>query len=314
VTGYPTSIVNVYNTANPALTTINAAYTPTPAMYGPNLAGSTTAAGTAPTNGTAGQPPTPGSQGTPLNNSCLGGPSTTTAKGFAPGGLVYDSVGLANNPADPNWDYFPFHDRDFNSVAELLLVPGCPPGLFTKEFAEQTFSFGTKTQSQTTALPSPVSGTTPFLRTSVNNDLPVSAPHAFPYLNDEFYYTAVSVNPSTDTADPASTAPYPTQLGGWTGTGWYKMLDFFEVPNSAIGSIGTTDAGENFDWFRQDRRPGLLNLNLIIDEEVFFGLIDDQRINIALAQYGYYLNNYQYQNTAGLLWEPVRSVASGCVR
>ena len=42
---------------------------------------------------------------------------------------------------------------------------------------------------------------------------------------------------------------------------------------------GTTDAGENFDWFRQDQKPGLLNLNLIIDEEVFAGLFDDPRLN-----------------------------------
>ena len=34
------------------------------------------------------------------------------------------------------WDYLVFNDRDFSSVAELLLVPGCPPGLFTKQFAE----------------------------------------------------------------------------------------------------------------------------------------------------------------------------------
>src|SRR5262249_51253965 len=31
--------------------------------------------------------------------------------------------------------------------------------------------------------------------------------------------------------------------------------------------------GNNFDWFRQDTKPGLLNLNLIIDEEVFLGLV-----------------------------------------
>ena len=37
---------------------------------------------------------------------------------------------------DAQWDFFPFHDRDFQSVAELLLVPGCPPGLFTKRFVE----------------------------------------------------------------------------------------------------------------------------------------------------------------------------------
>ncbi len=29
-----------------------------------------------------------------------------------------------------------FNDRDFTSVAEVTLVPGCPPGLFTKQFVE----------------------------------------------------------------------------------------------------------------------------------------------------------------------------------
>jgi hypothetical protein len=44
-------------------------------------------------------------------------------------------LGIASDQAEP-WDDFPFHDRDFTGVAELLLVPGCPPGLFTKQFAE----------------------------------------------------------------------------------------------------------------------------------------------------------------------------------
>src|SRR5262249_25151597 len=43
--------------------------------------------------------------------------------------------GSLNSLAEP-WDYFPFNDRDFTSVAELMLVPGCPPGLFTKQFVE----------------------------------------------------------------------------------------------------------------------------------------------------------------------------------
>ena len=33
-------------------------------------------------------------------------------------------------------DMLVFNDRDFTSVAELMLVPGCPPGLFTKQFVE----------------------------------------------------------------------------------------------------------------------------------------------------------------------------------
>ena len=48
---------------------------------------------------------------------------------------IYHTLGIANDQAEP-WDYFPFHDRDFTGVAELMLVPGCPPGLFTKQFAE----------------------------------------------------------------------------------------------------------------------------------------------------------------------------------
>ena len=48
---------------------------------------------------------------------------------------VSHAWGIAND-SDENWDYFLFNDRDFTSVAELMLVPGCPPGLFTKQFAE----------------------------------------------------------------------------------------------------------------------------------------------------------------------------------
>ena len=48
---------------------------------------------------------------------------------------VFHTLGIANDQTEP-WDYFPFHDRDFTGVAELMLVPGCPPGLFTKQFAE----------------------------------------------------------------------------------------------------------------------------------------------------------------------------------
>ena len=64
---------------------------------------------------------------------------------------IYNSLGLPNDgtvnlgSAEPPvvppylnepWDYFPFNDRDFTSVAEGLMVPGCLPGLFTKQFAE----------------------------------------------------------------------------------------------------------------------------------------------------------------------------------
>ena len=49
--------------------------------------------------------------------------------------LICHTIGKINYQAEP-WDYFPFNDRDFTSVAELMLVPGCPPGLFTKQFVE----------------------------------------------------------------------------------------------------------------------------------------------------------------------------------
>ena len=63
------------------------------------------------------------------------------------------------------------------------------------------------------------------------------------------------------------------------------MLEFFEVPSSANGAIGTADGGNNYDWYRADLKPGQLNLNLIIDDEVFAGLIDDPRLNDFLSMY-----------------------------
>ena len=48
---------------------------------------------------------------------------------------MYHTLGTTNDSAE-NWDYLVFNDRDFSSVAELMLVPGCPPGLFTKQFVE----------------------------------------------------------------------------------------------------------------------------------------------------------------------------------
>ncbi|MFO0909975.1 MAG: hypothetical protein U0794_16780 [Isosphaeraceae bacterium] len=47
------------------------------------------------------------------------------------------------------------------------------------------------------------------------------------------------------------------------------MFDFFEVPSPAFKAIGPVASGTNYDWARQDLRAGLLNLNLIVDEEVF---------------------------------------------
>ena len=79
-----------------------------------------------------------------------------------------------------------------------MLVPGCPPGLFTKQFAEFTPTNANVTTYFNPAvaanlivpyLPGPptvASGTaTDFFRATPT---PV-VPHTFPYLVDKFYYT-----------------------------------------------------------------------------------------------------------------------------
>jgi len=269
---------------------------------------------------------------------------------------IYHTLGWANeqesgsgNPLAEPWDYLPFHDRDFTSVAELLLVPGSPPGLFTKQFAEfapsyasiaSVFSLVTPLQTTlappaltppantqattfgsaklfnaafvstpaTTPLIAPapyVPGVTPTAAVSLPTGLtpPVPGantgltgepyatgsttlltpsgiaggkyttpvqPHSFPYLNDKFFYSAYGAN---NTLDPGGTTAL---VGGYAADGWFKMFEFFEVPSQMIGAIGTVAQGTNFDWLRQDMKPGQLNLNMIIDEEVFFSLVGQQ--------------------------------------
>jgi len=207
------------------------------------------------------------------------------AAGVPPTGPPYTTPPTPPSLVEP-WDYFTFNDRDFTSVAELLLVPGCPPGLFTKQFAEFPPSAANVTNffSQVTPLPSgpaaqysalplaPVAS--PGAPVQATASIPFNAtvatpltPHAFPYLVDKFFYTAAS---------PA-TVPTNATFGDQTGDGWFKMFEFFEVPSQMIGAVGPVAQGTDFDWLRQDRKPGLINLNLIIDEEVFcsvFGLQD----------------------------------------
>jgi hypothetical protein len=185
-------------------------------------------------------------------------------------GAIHQTLGAANDNADVPWDHLVFHDRDFTSVAELLLVPGSPPGLFTKQFAEEP-----------PPIPVPVPAAfNPRPPTSqpsgdgFTQQFKVETPHPFPYLVDKFYYTADNTNPT------------PAVVGGPGGAGWHRILEFFEVPSPVLGAIGPIEQGVNFDWYREDLRPGLINLNLIIDEEVFFGIIDDPRLNLALDTTG----------------------------
>ena len=63
------------------------------------------------------------------------------------------------------------------------------------------------------------------------------------------------------------------------------MFDFFEVPSQMMAAYGPVANGVNFDWSRQDTKPGLMNLNLIMDEEVFFSVVGRQTISQANGQY-----------------------------
>ncbi len=183
---------------------------------------------------------------------------------------VYHTLGIANDQAEP-WDYLPFHDRDFNGVAEVLLVPGSPPGLFTKQFAEfapSRTTSGVFAQVQPQQAPPSIitpfaTASSPFVTGSTVNPMPS---HTFPYLVDRFFYSGGSI-----AADSGGTL-----VGSPTGDGWFKLLEFFEVPSQMLGATGPVDHGANFDWERQDTKPGLLNLNLVIDEEVFFSVVGKQ--------------------------------------
>ncbi len=272
---------------------------------------------------------------------------------------IYHTLGWANeyeqgsiNPAGARtvaiegWDHLPIHDRDFTSVAELTLVPACPPGLFTKQFGEfapsqmniaNYFSAATPqtspgiTQGLATTMfvstysntvnpsnPSPTiptlswyapapgllyansttmplsysttvnlaTASTPFLSPSstypppplgaTTPPVPIQ-PHTSPYLTDKFFYTGASNTMGTGGLQPFDTPSTPF-VGGQAADGWFKMFEFFEVPSQMIGAIGPVAQGTNFDWARQDFKPGLLNLNLIIDEEVFLSLLGKQTV------------------------------------
>ena len=240
-------------------------------------------------------------EASPVVSSFQGQWQSSTPPGQPAAPAVYHTLGARNTSAEA-WDYLAFHDRDFMGVAELLLVPGCPPNLFTKQFVENPshrylptgtlFGFGaTPGAPNTPVYPPPgafavndpnygnplgyPAGGLPSQVNAVGvSPTSTQDPHAYPYLVDKFYYN--------------DSIPLPA-----TGhDGWYQMLEYFEVPSSAIGAVGRVAYGENLDWQRQDRRPGQLNLNLIIDEEVFLGLVDDARLdtsNVLPRRAGYVL-------------------------
>ena len=161
-------------------------------------------------------------------------------------------------------------------------MPSCPPGLFTKQFVERAaldpldparlFDEPPHTTTTFPESPQPINDNSPPAGTRRRCErLPDAEPHLYPFLTEKFYFTADGQDASDNLAP---------RVGGPTGAGWHKMLELFEVPSPVLGAIGPVIAGENRDWFREAARPGLINPNLIIDEEVFFGLIDDARLNL----------------------------------
>lgn len=200
----------------------------------------------------------------------------------ATAGGIYESIGANNNPDEQansgvGWCYLPFHDRDFTSVAELLLVPNVPPGLFTKFFVERATTDPANPQAPQTA---PLTAYTqpPLQRTVLSNaDLGVlrlqKAP-VYPYLPDGFFYQSRPAEPNPILPTGATESWFKHKA-----VGWHRMLEFFEVPSPVQGAIGPVAEGDNGDWLRKDLRPGAINLNAIYDEEVFFGLLGDGRLN-----------------------------------
>ena len=147
--------------------------------------------------------------------------------------VFYHTLGAVNDQNEP-WDWFMFNDRDFTSVAELMFVPGCPPGLFTKQFVE---------------LPpmAPTSSTNFVAPTTGNNytNFPVPGPTAtlsftFPPANPP---NAFSPAP---TIVAASGIPAPPNSYDYTGSTTTCSTTHLSIPGGQVflhrGVIG--DAGE----------------------------------------------------------------------
>ena len=166
------------------------------------------------------------------------------------------------------------------------MVPGCPPGLFTKQFAEFAPMSANVTNifGQVTPSLSPRCTVPSFRKLPARTDgrrarsaagsirstapfHPLTAPH-LPLPGGQVLLHRGLADPGHDSL-----------FGDPTGDGWFKMFEFFEVPSQMIGAVGPVAQGTNFDWLRQDTKPGLINLNLIIDEEVFFSVFGSQSTN-----------------------------------
>ena len=225
---------------------------------------------------------------------------------------IFHTLGYNNDSAE-NWDYLVFNDRDFSSVAELLLVPGCPPGLFTKQFAEvapsqmnaaNIFAWSRRSCRQFSTLatehprrtprpprrlcrrspprrrcrscrlagdglercsrddghdaaarPAPCSPhvTGRSLIQPTTGDLPRPAPRLPLPGGQVLLLRGLDLLLSAEHGAPGpgiDDGPQPPVpiVGGPGGDGWFKMLEFFEVPSQMNGAIGPVAQGFNFDW------------------------------------------------------------------
>ena len=172
----------------------------------------------------------------------------------------------------------------FNAVTPAAIPPvGIPNSTIVGAAQTQQTTTGTgTTQTTTTATQTNTSvqpfntGSLPFgylydfNSTSTTGSASTVLPRTYPYLNDEFFYSGFGGPITVDTG---------AQVGGYGADGWFKMFEFFEVPSQTMNAIGPVASGSNFDWLRQDIKPGQLNLNLIMDEEVFFSVAGHQTIS-----------------------------------
>ena len=181
---------------------------------------------------------------------------------------------VPTGPPRRDWDYIPLprprlHEPRRGAARAAVLRRGCSPRSSSK-------------QAPPVPLPPPGAPfvTPPSARPAPLRSVPDAIPQTYPYLADEFFYTGAPESAPPHWAPPPPDATY---VGGPGGAGWFKMLEFLEVPSRSRGATGRVSQGMNFDADRQDRRPGLLNLNLIIDEEVFLGLMGRQPLNFLQA-------------------------------
>ena len=187
----------------------------------------------------------------------------------------------------------PFNDRDFTSVAELMLVPGCPPGSSpsnSPKFAALAANSSQRipddgvppTIPPSTALPqappalctgTPAVDAVPEWRALRPRGTPLVAPHV-PLSGRQVLLHGSSL-PLCFRGRYLGHRHHQASVGTASAMAGSRCSSSSRCParRSARSAGGQ---GTNFDWQRQDLKAGQLNLNLIVDEEVFFSVLGKQ--------------------------------------